>query len=222
MLHSPTIHRLRLFDWDKQDTKLNQKVKDNFSDFCTIVNHIPDGIGNTCIDVINDTLSNLAPPLAPFNLVPLIFTTVSAWYQDGILCYPQPVFLLWGFHCRWLWRSVGWLTVYPYELLYTCRLKMFLQTFESMLHSVNTLSEACAVASRLQLTQFSDDVSLRLLQLWQGNVKEGCKLQMIRFFSLQIVLRQGTDREQADSWQVWGRNLLSRYLIMFPNVSIAL
>ena len=100
--------------------------------------------------------------------------------------------------------------------------KLFLQTFESMLHSVNTLSEACAVASRLQLTQFGDEVSLRLLQLWQGNVKEGCKLQMIRFFSLQIVLRQGTDREQDETWQVRGRNLLSRYLIMFPNVSIAL
>ena len=63
MLHATMIQGLRLFDWDKQDTKANYKVKDNFSDFCTIVKHILDGIGN--IDVINDTPSNLEPPLAP-------------------------------------------------------------------------------------------------------------------------------------------------------------
>ncbi|KAF6018435.1 ATM [Bugula neritina] len=72
------------------------------------------------------------------------------------------------------------------------------QTLENMLDAVNIICERSAANCHMRLSSFGTDLAMNMLQLWQNNAKQRLKMEIIRFFSLQVVLH-GDDSDT--SWQ---------------------
>jgi len=68
-----------------------------------------------------------------------------------------------------------------------------------MLDAVNIICERSAANCHMRLSSFGAALAMNMLQLWQNNAKQRLKMEIIRFFSLQVVLH-GDDSDI--SWQV--------------------
>ena len=78
-----------------------------------------------------------------------------------------------------------------------------------MLSAVNSLSEKGAVNSRLHLAQFGRDIAMKLLELWKGSKGDLLKLEVVKFFRLQLTINDQRTEISASDWQV-SLSLLSR------------
>lgn len=74
-----------------------------------------------------------------------------------------------------------------------------------MLAAVNILSEQGAVNSRLHLVHFGKGIAMRLLQLWKGSKTDILKMEMVKFFRLQLILADGDPDRQSDDAECDGQ-----------------
>lgn len=70
---------------------------------------------------------------------------------------------------------------------------------EYTLKAINTLLEACAITCCHQVVLVGYENSMKLLHLWQRKIADGVKREIIRFFTLQLVVQRNVKADVFDT-----------------------